>query len=464
MKLHRIVAKDSRAAQDEAIARFGRDVLIVSNSRIHGQTELVVAVDIAEETPPQTHAPAHPSTDASATAQRPGFTATLDRLLHGAPPQSTPAPLTPRCDVAAPIPQADPPEVEAKPTTTPSIDPALHQMVRTTVETLLRASLQELTPMVRPPAAGGVAHQANQALAEVACPGSLRALLVAALPPEADLSTDSIPSLWQPLLQSQWDDLSATAPNGRSTASYPPGVYSFSGPAGCGKTQALLALGQSLAQAPRTQAVALVQWQDPRPGAWAHLQLQAAQRGLTVYRAQDTATLALLQQDQPDTVFLMETLSPSGDPSAHAARLRAELPHAQHQVILAADTPAASIRRWLPDGAAPWSGLWISRLDEATQPWPLLHACLGQGLAPRGAVQHRSDGIECLDFGIPDLIRCALDSVRPFLQTDRSAPVELPPVSASQPVPQRKADKSIRVSKSRRSAPAMTAGSGAQHG
>lgn len=52
MKLQRILAKDSRTANEQAIAQYGRDVLVVSNSRVNGMTELIVAVDVEPEKMP----------------------------------------------------------------------------------------------------------------------------------------------------------------------------------------------------------------------------------------------------------------------------------------------------------------------------------------------------------------------------------------------------------------------------
>ena len=49
MELKRVLAKDSRTAKDQVCAEFGEDALIVSNQRINGKTELIVAVDITEE-------------------------------------------------------------------------------------------------------------------------------------------------------------------------------------------------------------------------------------------------------------------------------------------------------------------------------------------------------------------------------------------------------------------------------
>jgi len=45
MRLERVVAKDARRATEQVIANFGPDALIVSNQRVNGMTEIVVAVD-----------------------------------------------------------------------------------------------------------------------------------------------------------------------------------------------------------------------------------------------------------------------------------------------------------------------------------------------------------------------------------------------------------------------------------
>ena len=51
MELKRILARDTRSATEKAMALFGPDVLIISNHRVEGQTELIVALDVAEAAP-----------------------------------------------------------------------------------------------------------------------------------------------------------------------------------------------------------------------------------------------------------------------------------------------------------------------------------------------------------------------------------------------------------------------------
>jgi flagellar biosynthesis GTPase FlhF len=48
MELKRILARDTKTANERAIALYGRNVLVISNHTVGGQTELVVAVDIDE--------------------------------------------------------------------------------------------------------------------------------------------------------------------------------------------------------------------------------------------------------------------------------------------------------------------------------------------------------------------------------------------------------------------------------
>lgn len=51
MELKRIIARDSRTATEKAMALYGPDVLVIANQSIDGQTELIVAIDIAPEAP-----------------------------------------------------------------------------------------------------------------------------------------------------------------------------------------------------------------------------------------------------------------------------------------------------------------------------------------------------------------------------------------------------------------------------
>jgi flagellar biosynthesis GTPase FlhF len=50
MELKRILAKDLRRATEKAVALYGKDVLFVSNAKVNGMTEVIVAVDLRTRT------------------------------------------------------------------------------------------------------------------------------------------------------------------------------------------------------------------------------------------------------------------------------------------------------------------------------------------------------------------------------------------------------------------------------
>ena len=43
MELKRIIARDTRAANEKAVALYGPDVLVISTSKVRGKTELIVS-------------------------------------------------------------------------------------------------------------------------------------------------------------------------------------------------------------------------------------------------------------------------------------------------------------------------------------------------------------------------------------------------------------------------------------
>ena len=51
MELKRIIARDSRSANEKAMALYGPDVLVIANHSVDGQTELIVAIDIEPHAP-----------------------------------------------------------------------------------------------------------------------------------------------------------------------------------------------------------------------------------------------------------------------------------------------------------------------------------------------------------------------------------------------------------------------------
>ena len=84
MELQRVLAHDTRKAMEKVYELYGEDAMVVSNSRTHNQTELVVAIDLAtqamdalSETPV-----ASPSTRREALGEMPNFDSVLESHLR----------------------------------------------------------------------------------------------------------------------------------------------------------------------------------------------------------------------------------------------------------------------------------------------------------------------------------------------------------------------------------------------
>ncbi len=81
MELKRILARDTRSAMEQAIQVYGPDVLVISNHQVGGQTELVVAIEVAMESP-------EPAATAVAPAASAAQAAAGTDLLINPPAQS----------------------------------------------------------------------------------------------------------------------------------------------------------------------------------------------------------------------------------------------------------------------------------------------------------------------------------------------------------------------------------------
>ena len=85
MELQRVLAHDTRKAMEKVYELYGEDAMVVSNSRTHNQTELVVAIDLAtqamdalSETPVT-----NPSPRREALGEMPNFDSVLESHVFG---------------------------------------------------------------------------------------------------------------------------------------------------------------------------------------------------------------------------------------------------------------------------------------------------------------------------------------------------------------------------------------------
>jgi flagellar biosynthesis protein FlhF len=359
MELKRILARDARTAHDKAIALYGRDALVISSSQVNGQTELIVAADIAGEssdimgTPRAQDIRLHGAESASAQRASPMPFKTFDDAM-----QDT---LNGRIEPELVVPpvgfqefSADQQQLRGK---------EIVDMVRQEIQ-MLRQEFQRnqqlqawQTQLGLPPGMQALA----QAMQEAGVPARLRALLADALR-NCENPTQGVGLIRDTLVTNLPE--AKTAPDWR-------GVHALCGPSGVGKSLMCARLARQTAQALHSERVALVSFNDTRAGAWSQLQLLATQAGVDAYRAKDLATLELLLDELKDhDSIIIDT--PGLDFTALAQSLSQDVTDIHVHAVLHADASASLLQRLDKVPANTWSSLILTKLDESSQAWPLL--------------------------------------------------------------------------------------------
>jgi flagellar biosynthesis GTPase FlhF len=447
MQLKRILAKDSRTAMDLAMARYGKDVLVVSSQSVAGQIELVVALDVAPQPAPAPVASSEPSAftqafrralgpmpepEALEPEEEPVLTAAdmLAKRKVVAAPAPTVAPAPVAAPVAAPAPVA---AAVAAPVAAPALvaDDGRGREVVDVVRREIAALRKEFAlgrqvqawqdgrawpPGVRP---------VVDALQDAGVPAGLRALLSDGLQESEDA---------QGALASMREVMEG-ALSGMPTATIGRGLHAICGPSGAGKTLMVTRLARVAAMHLTPQRVALIAFNDGRSGAWSQTRVLAAQAGVSCWRAGDVATLRLLVEELRErTVILIDTAG--ADPQAQAALLQSADLGIETHLLLPADASIGSVKRLLADGKA-WRSLMVGKVDESHSPWPLLQALCDQRvpvscMAASGDVQ-----AQARPFQARSLLDAAFHRLRSDLSLDAPAAAAMgarvAPVSRSVP-------------------------------
>lgn len=373
MQLKRILARDSRSATDQAIALYGADVLIISNHQVNGQTELVVALDVASGAGheptlgmvagPSERTAALPRADL-AQVKKGGAASFLDalRLAEKVSPEPLEADEQPAFQVAAPQWPDRAAETKAQDARDYLRGREIVDMVRDELASLRREFrlTQQTSSWQQGLQLAGDVQPLARALADAAMPQALRTLLLDTLQEHA--SADSALAALKALLEHTLARPETALPTH--------GVHVMAGPSGAGKTLMAARLARHAEQMHGAAQVALISYHDQRAGAWSQMQMLAAQHGVDCYRAGDAATLALLLNElAPRRLVLIDT--PGVQMTERLAEVRSTHAAARFHLVVPADASSATLARQTP--AQPWDSLLVSKLDECSQPWPLLN-------------------------------------------------------------------------------------------
>jgi flagellar biosynthesis GTPase FlhF len=452
MELKRIIARDSRAANEKAIQLYGPDVLIISSQRVDSQTELVVAIDVAPlsvaelaEQERMERQPQTASTPASAEKRTDAANfVPFSRIFEGE--QAAAASSQASCDAdnsdavepAATVQpltrSAVPEQLAAQPViaaTAAATAPAVaasstHEMQRShEIVELLRqemAALRKEFALSRQMMSwqdgldlAPEIQQLSVNLMDAGMPTALRTLL-----------TDSIQHLETadqalPVVQ----ELLVHALTRAEMAMPQTGVHALCGPSGSGKTSMVARLAHAAAQAHGADQQVMISFADQRPGAWGQMQLLAAQAGVTCYRAADSAMLKVLLDDLSGKTIWIDT---SGtDFAGQAEVLRSQHPQVQLHAVLPVDATVTNVQKILQNSTISWASLMLSKTDEAAAPWALIKGLSDHALPVSCMAGHSRISQSPQPFDPLKLVTLALS---PIMQT---VPVMPAPVIAHAP-------------------------------
>ena len=418
MELKRILARDTRSATEKAMAMFGPDVLIISNHRVEGQTELIVALDVADASleelfESELEANSQESNSVTVTAISP-------RQRISSTPTSVSSPFSDHLHQLLQPASRMAQQAEAEPIAHVSTEHLLTQgreQVRSQeIVSLVREELAALRQEFRlsQQTANWQMNQywpahiqpLVQAMTEAAVPTALRALLQEGLRE-------------QPTLDSALDSIRAQLTHNleRPQEGFPnKGVHVMAGLSGSGKTLMVAKAAQQVALHYGTEYVAVVSYHDMRAGAWSQTQMLCAQLGVDCFRAGSPETLKLLLDElSPRRMIVIDT--PGVQMSERLAEILRVCPEAGLHAVVPADSSAVTLSRIMLKSKLPWQSLMISKLDEANSPWPLIQFLIAEGaqcvVSAGGGSDNISDGLK--SSGLQKLINMAMTQLNPSL-------------------------------------------------
>lgn len=447
MELKRIIARDSRSANEKAIQLYGPEVLIISTQRLDQQTELIVAVDVgtdsttdAAEVPADTRSGMTDRRAGPEKAQAPEFTP-FAKVFEMANGQAAfdPEPLA--ADVH--LSEANGPgglsavvvpptgegtwaaEVSAALPVDPLAAPYEQQRSHEIVDLLRQemAALRKEFALSRQmqawqPALGQSPEIQKLALAmaEVGMPAALRGLLMDSIQACATLD-----EAWPVMNRLLVDALKQTA-----VAVPEKGIHVLCGPTGAGKTSMLGRLAYAAAQSHGAEQQVMISLADQRPGAWSQIQLLAAQAGATCFRAADLSMLQTLLDDLQGKTVWVDT--PGIDFAVHAQQLMNRHPGMSLHAVLPVDATVTNVQKILQIKEIRWSSLMLTKMDEAAYPWPLLKSLCDQKMPISCLGENPQISVAPAVFDAQRLVTVAMTPLHSFLSD--SGVVDLPLVPA----------------------------------
>ncbi len=427
MELKRILARDTKTANERAIALYGRNVLVISNHTVGGQTELVVAVDIDESsdqtTNPVVAAVSAGVYEAAQPAKSRDFSEVMSELSR---PQAA-APKEPSTQRASVLAAAQSFDMQlSKSASEVQERDMLHgreimDLIRDELASLRREfNLSQKTSGWQSGLNLAPEVQAlMDSFTEAGMPASLRALLLDTVKDMRD-EREALASVRNQLEQALQREPAAVPRHG---------VHVLAGPSGSGKSLMVAKLARLAAKRDGADHIAIVSYKDLRVGAWSQVQLLAEHIGVDAFSVQDAAELpALFERLKGRHLILIDT--PGSQTLERVAEVKNAFPQAQAHMVMSADASSATLNRAMRATSARWDSLMVTKLDESVQPWPLVEFLCDNRLPLNAAGDGNQLGDLRRELEIRSLVEMA---VAQLARTASAASVEPIKALAQQP-------------------------------
>ena len=365
MELKRVLAADSRAAKEKAIRLYGRDALILSNDSVNGQVELIVAVDLVAEdvlypNPSSTEDESIVRKTEIPLIQPPPFgqvfQGTMQRMLI-----KQPEPVT----AIAPAPTLTASPTLVQPTNTEE------QLRAQELVAMVKSELNEMRREIRMSrqtaawenTAGLAPHiqELSATMREANIASSLRTLLIDEVRACKTLNdaTDHISTTLHRVLK-------------HKLAARPfQGTHVIAGPSGGGKSVMARNIANAHIKLHGSEDIAIISFNDNRIGAWPQLQLLSAAAGIECYKVKSTESLRELVDSLSDKKLIVID-TPGNQSQENASALHSAMQDATFHLVFPADASTATINRFLQITEIEWDSVMLTKIDECSNPWPLL--------------------------------------------------------------------------------------------
>ena len=388
MELQRVLAHDTRKAMEKVYELYGEDAMVVSNSRTHNQTELVVAIDLAtqamdalSETPVT-----NPSPRREALGEMPNFDSVLESHVFGGQKVAGDQKALRSDRVSQPDGNQIPPfdrGIEINPdfsnVTSMEQDDTANLRAREIVDMVkqeLASMRKEFKLSQQVDAWSGTLAVSDEmrplidAFNETGMPVGLRAMLTDII----NNHTDMISALTE-IASFIGDGIKHV-----DLLDNMPGVHFIAGASGAGKSLMAGRLCKQMAVQYGDQEVAMISYNDTRFGAWNQAQLIGTQAGVETFRANNIEMLGqLLSELESRKVIIIDT--PGVDLTNNIETLSKLLPQAKKHLVIAADASEASLKRHLLNPDFDWDSVMLSRLETQVYPWPVISALMSSDMS-----------------------------------------------------------------------------------